>query len=332
MMNQYYRCYDETKRWFYPFILPFKILKFLLRELRFDVYLLSGKTNMFYITSSEITPYFIERICKDGSITKIKKIYAWELRRYIVQQEAVLIDMHKLFEHFFNNDFLVPPYVRQVLDLDKPVDELIKENRDFKKFSKYRCEVLTDLNALKFFYEKMYFPYIKKRYGDSAVIQSFNYFEKKFLKKGELVFIKLNDEYVSAALCEMSNKVYFFKKVGVLNESLVKEGALSATYYFAILRAKEKNAKYIDFGLSRPFLSDGVLRHKRKWGTQICEDKKINRIFYMKNTFKQPFICIKNKKLTAVVFSKNDNFIKEYAMSGLEFKIAYLSGALGRIF
>ena len=318
MMNQFYRYSNETKRWFYPFILIFKILKFILKELRFDVYLLSGKTKMFYITSSTINPYFIEKICENATIEKIKKIYVWELRRFIIQQDKVLIDMHKLFAHFFYDDFLVPPYVRQILDLNKP----IRKNSEYKKISKYRCEFLTDLNALKFFYEKMYFPYIKKRYGDSAVIQSFNYFEKSFLKNGELIFIKLNDEYVSAVLCEMSKNVYFFKKVGVLNESLVKEGAISATYYFSILRAKEKNAKYIDFGLSRPFLLDGVLRYKRKWGTQICEDKKIDRIFYMKNTFKQPFICIENKKLTAVVFSKNDNFIKEYAMSGLEFKIA----------
>lgn len=295
-------------------------MKLILRELRFDVYLLSGKTKVFYITSSEVDPYFIDRICKDGCITKVKKIYAWELRRYIIQKEAVLIDMHNLFAHFYNNGFLVPPYVRQVIDLNRPINKIIKK-KDFNKINYYRCEVLADYNALNFFYKKMHVPYLNRRFGDSAIIESFNNLVKRFLDKGELIFIKRDDIYVSAGLCEMSNGIYFCRKVGVLNESYVKEGALSAVYYFAILRAKKKNAKYFDLGLSRPFLSDGILWHKRNLGARICEDKTTNRIFYMKNASKHPFICIENKKLKAVVFSDNDKFIKEYAMSGLEFKI-----------
>jgi len=311
---------EKTKRWIYslsrPFVKHFKKFK----ELRFDVYLLSGERKVLYITSSVISPYIVERICRNASITKGNKIYIWELRKFISQYDTVLIDMHRSFARFFNDAFLIPPYVRQVLDLDKPIEDITRNNRDLKKIKKYQYEVLTDLDSLKFFYEKMHVPYIRKRFANSAQIKNFNEF-KKTLKNGELLLIKNNEKYVSGVLCEMRNGVYFWLRVGALDESFVKEGALSAAYYFGILRAKEKNAKIIDFGMSRPFLSDGVLRHKRKWGARICEDKSLKRILYSKNAIKDSFICIENKKLKAVLFSNKERFTAEYANWGLEFKI-----------
>ena len=188
MLVRYYRRLpDDVKRFISPFKLPFKIW----RELRFDVYMLSGEMKMLYITSSRIDPYFIEKTCGDASVTRIKGIYAWELRKFIDQQDAVLIDMHRSFTRFFNDAFLVPHFVRQVLDLDRPVDELV-ERRDLRKIGKYRCEVATDLDALRLFYEKMYVPYLKNRFADSALIDSFNKL-KKILENGELLFVKLED-------------------------------------------------------------------------------------------------------------------------------------------
>ena len=304
---------------------PFKSLKTTLRELTFDVYMLSDdKKKIIYITSSDIIPYIIKIIYgndNDVSTTKIKRIYAYELKKFADRQDTVLIDMHKYFARFFDDGFLVPPFVRQAAYIDKSTDKTIKMNgSDLRKMRKYSYEISNDLDALKFFYEKMYAPYIKKRYGDSAYIKNFNDLEK-ILKNGELIFVKLDGEYVSGALCEISDNVYYCRKNGVLDESFIKEGALVATYYFSVLRAKEKDIKIVDFGQSRPFLSDGVLRHKNHWGAKICEDKTIDRIIYSRNIFEQPFIYVEDKKLKVAVFSENDKLTKEYARSGLEFNV-----------
>ena len=176
-------------------------------------------------------------------------------------------------------------------------------------------------DALKFFYEKMHVPYIKKRYGNDANIESFNVFEK-ILKNGELMFIKLNGENVAGELYEINGDICFMHKKGVLNENHVKSGAMLAAYYFPILRAKEKNLKMVDLGGSKPFLLDGVLQHKNTWGTKICIDKTNKRIIYLRNIlFQQPFIYIEDKKLKAIVFSENDKLIKEYDSSGLGFNV-----------
>lgn len=303
---------------------PLRFLKKVLGEFVFDVYMLSDSTKRIpYITSTGVDPYFAERVCgKEVTITKIKRIYVWELKKFVDGQDAVLVDMHKFFAYLFNFDggFLVPPFVRQVLDVD--IKDAIKINsKNLKKVYKFSYDVHDDPNMLKYFYEKMHVPYIKKRYGDSAYIEDFDTIEKMF-KNGELLFIKLNDEYVSAQLTEIDGDKCFLRKNGVLDESFIEEGALVATYYFAIHRAKDINLKFVDFGQSRPFLSDGVLRHKSLWGTRICEDDTTRkRIIYSKNIFEQPFICIEDKKLKAIVFSENDKLINEYTRSGLEFKV-----------
>ena len=303
---------------------PLKLFKNILREIIFDVYILSDqKKKITYITSSDIDSYFVEKIFgKDVAITKLKRIYLWELKKLADQQDSVLIDMYRLFARFFDNGFLVPPLVRQVLDIDVPEDKLFRINtKNLKKAFKYDCEVSNNLNDLKFFYEHMYIPHIKKIYGDLASVENFGDIEKIF-KKGELLFIKLNGEYISAQLSEIEGNNYFLRKNGVLDESFVEEGALVATYYFGILRAKQINAKTVDFGQSRSFLSDGSLRHKSLWGTRICEDKKIKRVIYLRDIiFEQPFIYIEDTKLKAAVFSENDKLINEYSRSGLEFNI-----------
>jgi len=128
---------EKTKRLIYSLARQFvnHLKKF--KELRFDVYLLSGETKVLYITSSVLSPYIIERICRNASITKINKIYIWDLRKFITQYDAVLIDMHRSFGRFFNDAFLIPPYVRQVLDLNTPIEDITRNNRDLKKIKKY---------------------------------------------------------------------------------------------------------------------------------------------------------------------------------------------------
>lgn len=304
--------------------LPFRLLK----EITFDVYVLSDKTkNIIYITSVSIgiNKDIIKRLyINDVTITKIKRVYIWELRKFVDQQDAVLVDIYTGLTRFFdnNNCFFVPSLVGQILDINEPLDKAIKlSSRELKKVNKYKYEISNDPDALKFFYEKMYVPYAKIRYGEFAYILNFGHI-KKILRNGELVFVTFNGKRVCAYLCEIDGDGYICGKNGALDENVVREGAMVAAYYFSILRAKEIGKKTVHFGGSKPFLLDGVLRHKNQWGTRICESKVSKRLMCLKNVlFEQPFIYIEGDKFKVVVFSEDDKLIKEYANSGLEFNI-----------
>jgi len=303
--------------------LPFKLLK----EIVFDVYILSDrKKKIIYITSlsAGITPYYIERLYdEDPKITKVKKIYIWNLRKFVDQQTEVLIDIYRPLVRLLDGGLLVPSFVDQVLDIEKKsVNDSIKiDKNNWKRIKKFSHEISNDYEDLKFFYEKMYVPYIKRRYKDSATIESFNNIEKIF-KNGGLIFVIFDGERVAASLDQKLGETYFLCKAGVIDDFYIKKGALVASYYFSILRAKEVNAKIVDFGTSLPFLMDGVLRHKNNWGTRIRDDKSNKRFVYLKNcTFKEPFIYFEDEKLKTSVSSNNDKLLEEYRMSGLEFNI-----------
>jgi hypothetical protein len=303
--------------------LPYSLLK----EIAFDVYVVSDKArSITYITSTSIgiNPDIIKRLCSnDINVTKIGRIYLWDLRKFVDQQDSALVDVYKSFVRFFdNNGFLVPSLVGQVLDINEPVDKAIKlSSRELKKVNKYKYEISNDPDALKFFYEKMYVPYAKIRYGEFAHIESFSYL-KKIFRNGELVFVTFNGERVSAYLCEIDGDEYICGKNGALDESFVREGAMVAAYYFSILRAKEIGAKFVNFGGSKPFLLDGVLRHKNQWGTRICESKVSKRFVYLKNVlFEQPFVYVDGDKFKIAIFSDDDKLIKEYANSCSEFNV-----------
>ncbi len=302
---------------------PFKLLK----ELIFDVYMLSdGKKNVTYIAPSHtgITQYYVERLCeKDVKITKIKRIYFWELRKFVDQQDAVFVDIYRPLARVLNGGIRVPSLVNQVLDLDnRSLDDTIKiDKNNMKRVKKYKYENSNDPEDLKFFYEKIYVPHAKRRYGDFANIADFNNIEKIF-KNGWLIFVTVDNERVAASLDEMIGNTYFLRKAGAIDDDFIKKGAIVASYYFSLSRAKDINAEIVDFGTSLPFLLNGALRHKNHWGTRIIDDVIHKRFAYLKNVlFEQPFICIENNKLKGIVFSENDKLIKEYSMSGLEFKV-----------
>jgi hypothetical protein len=49
----------------------------------------------------------------------------------------------------------------------------------------------------------------------------------------------------------------------------VKAGALAAIYYFSLLFAENRGFSRLFLGGARPFLNDGPLQYKKKWGLRI---------------------------------------------------------------
>jgi hypothetical protein len=118
----------------------------------------------------------------------------------------------------------------------------------------------------------MYVPYLRSRFGDEAIIEP----EDKVLRqchKGELMQILRGEKIVAAVLLHLLEGRLAYVWVGVpegLPEDLF-QGAFSAMYYFTILHGYRQGCHEIDFLGSRPLLSDGLFRYKRKWGTYITD-------------------------------------------------------------
>jgi len=135
--------------------------------------------------------------------------------------------------------------------------------------------------------------------------------------------------------------------LGVKNayEKYVKLGALRAAYWFSIEYLRDLGYKEVGFGVTRPFLRDGVLQYKKKykprlylspslfrWGVNVVpltRDPTSERILVQ-----EPFVCLHKgaPKITVIVSDSLDrnlegeNLSHLYAFNGVsELEIVKLS-------
>jgi hypothetical protein len=308
IIERYRKSSDEKKKWVGHLFFPLKFLIKCINELRFDVYAISGTKNTVYLTSGEADPGFIEYFYPGSTIIPTGTIFIWSLHGYVRRHETVILDMHHSLARFFTDGIISVHSVRQVFDLVTPIDNLFN-NRDMKrerkKIEKFQAVFSSAPEDLEFFYERIYLPFIQKRHKHPIILKKV-FLEKDLGKTGELCIIKKDGEIIAGQFCNLEGDTYTMVVLGLADECYLKEGVNAAIYYSVIMRARERGATSVDFGLTRPFLSDGLLAYKRKWGGRIRRDQDTRHVIYLKNIVKDGLIILEHNKLKAVVLSDND--------------------------
>ncbi|MDO8684042.1 MAG: hypothetical protein Q7N50_11235 [Armatimonadota bacterium] len=174
-----------------------------------------------------------------------------------------------------------PKWVRMFLPIWERPDVMLKSlpgssrnsvermvRRAMKKGFDY--EVTTDIRWFDRFYYEMYKPYVAHKYGDLAVLEGYSKIKRKFLQGAGLA-VRHNGEDVGGVILAPAGSLLYFYRVGIMSgdDQLVKEGTSTALYYYTLLLAHSWGFSGVDFGHTRPFLSDGVLRYKMKWGMRV---------------------------------------------------------------
>lgn len=186
--------------------------------------------------------------------------------------------------------FRVPLAVQSVLDLPEDRETLMarirnrETRKEFNKFDRagFTVEISRDPTVGRLFYERFHVPFIRGRHGRDAMMLSLRPF-LCLLREGELLLVKRDGEPVSGVVCRREGSVYRTEYSGVRegDPQLVREGALAAEYYFSILRAHELGCRRIYFGISQPFLDNGILLFKKKWGGQLEPSHEDRRHLYL---------------------------------------------------
>ena len=151
---------------------------------------------------------------------------------------------------------------------------------------------------------------------------TYDFVKRQFRKGGlfnDLLLIKEQDEYVAGVLLHYKKDKAKLSTLGVKDGNLdyVKNGAIGALFCFTFQWAREKGFAAIDFGGSRPFLKDGILRYKRKWNQKISNKKEIGffvgvlsetdgaKGFFLNN----PFIYEDQTGLNGAIFVAGDRHL-----------------------
>jgi hypothetical protein len=286
---------------------------------------------IYCIGRVDVPGYFFSDIFFDLKIKEISRkrlgIFSLVKFRSKIKNNYCLIfcEENKILKSLLRlNLFEVPFFVDQTIDLSIGRNAVIKgyrknrkslELRKIKKFS-YSYEVKEKITDLKNIYEKMYVPLMSKRHKSKP--EKFLDFKKYFKDGCLLVFC--NEVAVGFASLLKERDGLVVRRMGVLDASqeLYSKGVMTAVHYFLIEHALDSKFHFLSLGYSVPFLDDGVLIYKNKWGAKLSYDSKVSTSYFgvgkiskqMSEIFYgKPLIYVNKNKLGALIFGgKRDKF------------------------
>ncbi len=206
-------------------------------------------------------PSFIKRLAVDADIT-------------VARVDRVSARL------FFGDGFLVvTESIGCRLTLPVDLDKLARVNHGVKyDFRTLRRECLTAEVSHKeadceLFHSTMHVPFVRNRYGDFAVIHNLHQLRRSF-RHGVLIWVRRANQRIAGGLYEQRRNVLRSVALGTSEGdlALMKVGALAALHIFAIGYAQDRGCTSIDLGGTPPILNDGLLRFKKKWGSQLIDE------------------------------------------------------------
>jgi hypothetical protein len=236
--------------------------------------------------------------------------------------EIVAFDVQRPFvREFSKRGYLLLPNVNFTLDIRFSIDDIVKRmsrrrRRDIRKINtlNYSYDICRGSDKdFDFFYHKMYLPYAQSRFGKAAYIKPYLESKTVYKSNGGIIFVKKNNKPLAGMLFNIQRKKLHAWSFGAHegNQQFVEELAGEAALLFLIEWAKTQDIESLDYGVSLPFLREGIFTYKKEWGMSVNEQKdnpicalKVNPVNQCSLTFLQqnPFIVIDEHELKGVVF------------------------------
>ena len=245
------------------------------------------------------------------------------------------------------NSFQIPCWVRGEVDITGDIPAIMKKTDSLQSAARYikknslNSEITNDDAKLHEFYYNMYLPYITKRYDNAAAIEPYELFKSHF-HHCDLLLIKSKNQVVAGGLiCYEGVKARLWSfGIKDANPKYVKMGAFGALYYFSLQYLKDKGFLKVGLGGSRPFLNNGVIVYKKRWGLKLTEPFEINYLLKpLKITdesksflINNPFIFIEKRKFNCAVMMNEQISIDVDIAEDLKHKYYYPGINLIKVF
>jgi hypothetical protein len=316
--------------WFLHFIRwPVDFAVWLAEILRIDQWLLQGKElssekelTILFSGSEENKNFIAQTAFGDHYYEKYNgKTSIWRRVQFanakIGDWGLIITEVSKIFSLIWPEKkcFYLPSWVDGYVNVDSMVrsDSMNTDLRRIRKNS-LSFEVTNDPEQFRNFYYNMHRPYVQKAFGKTAVIFSYEHMAGEFGKNGQyndLLLVKKGEDYIGGMLLGYSKDEIYLHPLGIKdgNFDYVKDGAIGALFYFPIIYAKEQGYKRVNFGLSRPFLRNGVFEFKRRRGMHLAGTSGKGFILRMRNTdgtkgflLNNPFIRMDKRRFKETYF------------------------------
>jgi len=185
----------------------------------------------------------------------------------------------------------IPAWVRQETQLMDTWTGVIKGLRksvrdsQLRKIRKFDLTQTTTQDPIEVdrFYDTMYEPHLRRRFGVDATFAS-RQLVQKCVSAGTLLKILRDGEVIGACVLLDLGETLQLLFVGFSAKDLREiDGASAGIYYYSLEYAFQNGYKNVDFCGSRPFLNDGVLAVKRRWGAGVFHDWSLEHLLIQLN-------------------------------------------------
>lgn len=254
-----------------------------------DAVLLTGKEKhssellrVFYFGVGENLAYLIELLYSEHEdAIQATDVNPWRARtwceKFQSEVDLVVLDLPWPVCRFVKKDgFLtLAPWVNMVIPIGDTWEAVVGrwaknvKGEDLRRIRKHQLNyrMVDSEQAFRDFYHSFYVPYVTMRFGDAVFIEP----EAKIVsihEYGEIIEIIRGDTVIAAGILIDVDGSLGFHWTGIPTDidPPMRDGAFAALYYFIVRLAYERGCDEVDCFTSRPTLSDGVLRYKRKWG------------------------------------------------------------------
>ncbi len=219
-------------------------------------------------------------------VRHLGRSFLWRLpaliNQFIAQGHLVVCDLNRCvpWQPRLDSVFMVPPWVRLGLDVTQPMEKIMarvhrKTRRNLRKVCErgftYECsQRLADFDL---FYHEMYLPYITARHQERAIVEPYQT-KLNLFRQGGLILIKFGDQPVAGEVYRTIGDTCVAGSLGVYrgDSDLVYQGAIIALHWAIIDWAHRNRLRWVDFGMTRPRLQDGIFQFKLQWGMSISRD------------------------------------------------------------
>lgn len=222
------------------------------------------------------------------------RIPAWRARREVEAAgdvDLVVADMPWPWERCLRGQGLVevPAWINQRLELPERWPDVFPRLRrsargeDLRAIRKHGLtfRLVQDEAATRRFYEGMYVPHLRSRFGEAAYIEP-EWKIRYCVEQGTLMEVLRGDDVVAAQVLWGSRGSLHFLWAGTAGRDYGAEtrGIFPALYYYGLLYAFENGYGEADYCGSRPVLGDGIFQMKRRWGARVLDGWSRDSLFF----------------------------------------------------
>lgn len=323
--------------------------------LRAEIWILDGfeeSTNQplkILVSAEETQKNYISKIAFNNSCKEsyIGKKYFWHLY-YLIRKNKnncslAIIEGDVLHRYLYENknDFYIPIWLKSSAKIPLVVNNR-SSKEDLRRIRKNRLDYIIskEPEQLNDFYYNMYLPSVKSRHQERTIVMEFDKMMQK-VKEGhcKLLLVTKDGATIAGVVIMISGGMPRLWSNGIRDANPIywKDRAIAATYYFSSQYLAEQGYNQMHIGLSRSFLSDGILQLKKKWNSQVIAwDRKgfIIKPLKISNGAKgffinNPFVHISRNKPYGAVFVAEDQQCSDETFNQLQSK--YYQGGLSEL-